>query len=38
MQLTSAPNSLRFKVVDGAIFVSVQMQTLRRNLFEMNLH
>jgi hypothetical protein len=38
MQRTGAMNSLRFEVPDWAIFIAVQMETLRRNLFEMNFH
>src|SRR5262249_17498811 len=38
VQRASATNSLCFEVVDRAIFVPVQMQALRGNLFEMNFH
>src|SRR4029077_13690447 len=38
MQRARTTNSLCFKVVYRAILVSVQVQTLRRNLFEMNFH
>jgi hypothetical protein len=38
MQPTSATNSLCFEVMDRASLVAVQVQTLWRNLFEMNFH
>ena len=38
MQWASTTNSLCFDIVDRAIFVPIQVKTLCRNLFEMNLH
>jgi hypothetical protein len=38
MQRTGTTNPLFVKVMDRAILVPVQMQTLRRNLLEMNFH
>src|SRR5213079_3696069 len=38
MRWAGTTNSFCFKVVDRAILIPVQMQTLRRNLSEMNFH